>query len=78
MEQSKDYVTEKIFGLSLKQGQKQDKKLEFKFFLVYLLVSLALASWLHFFKISALNLNVGLAFDKVESINGKVALDLSE
>ncbi len=33
-----DYVTKAIFCLLLRQGQKQDKKLEVQLFLVYLLV----------------------------------------
>ena len=72
-----NYLTEGIFCLLLEQDQKQNKKLEVQLFLVRLLMSLALAIWLHFLETSVLGLIIGLAIIGVEFIGKKVAIGLS-
>ena len=65
----------------LRQGQKQDKKLEVQLFLVHLLVPMALAGRLHFCLVLAalaLGLSIGLAISGAESIGGEVAIDFSK
>ncbi len=75
----RDYVTEKIFCLLSKQGQKRDKKLEVQPFLARLLVSLALAGRPRFRLVleASIGLIVGLAVGGAESIGRKVAVGLS-
>ncbi len=73
-------MTEGIFCLLLKQGQKQDKKLEVQLFLVCLLVLLALARRPRFCLAleTSVGFIVGLAVGEVESIGGEVAVGLLE
>ncbi len=71
-------MIEKILCLLLGQVQKQDKKLEVQLFLVHLLV--LLAGWPRFclvLVVSALGLTVGLAIGWIESIGGKITINLS-
>ncbi len=71
------HVTEGIFCLLSKQGQKRDKKLEVQLFLACLLVPLALAGLSRFrlvLKASAIGLTVGLAIGGAESIGGEIAV----
>ncbi len=73
-------MTEEIFYLLLRHGQKRDKKLEVQLFLVCLLVLLALAGRPHFclvLEVSALGLAVGLTIGGAESMGGKVAVGFS-
>ncbi len=74
-----NHVTEEIFCLLLKQSQKRDKKLEVQFFLVQLLVLLALAGWPCFcLALEAfVGFTVGFAIGGAEFIGGEVAVDLS-
>ncbi len=79
----KNHVTERIFYLLLRQGQKQDKKLKVQVFLACLLVLLSFANLLCFYLVlDAFALIIGLvvsfAIDGVESINRKVAIGFSE
>ncbi len=71
-------MTEGILCLLLRQGQKQDKKLEVQLYLARLLVPLALAGRPRFrLVIEASGLTVGIAIGGVESIGGKVAVGFS-
>ncbi len=75
-----NYVTEGIFCLLLRQGQKQDKKLDFQLFYTSLLVPLALVYWPRFFLVleASIVLTVGPAIGGAESISKVVAVDLSK
>ena len=75
-------MTEGIFCLLLRQGQKRDKKLKVQVFLVYLLAPLFFAGLSCFcliLKASALivGLTVGLTISGAESIDREVTLSLS-
>ncbi len=70
-------MTEGIFCLLLKQGQKQDKKLEVQVFLVRLRAPLSFAGLPYFclvLEASALDLTVSLAIGGAESISGEIAV----
>ena len=74
-------MTEGIFCLLLKQGQKRDKKLKVQVFLVYLLAPLffvGLSCFCLMLKASALivGLTVGLTIGGAESIDREVAVNL--
>ncbi len=76
---ARGHVTEGIFCLLLRQGQKWDKKLEVQLFLVRLLVPLA--GWPSFclvLEALALGLTVGLTIGKAKLIGVEVAVRLSE
>ncbi len=71
-------MTEGIFCLLLRQGQKRDKKLEVYLFLARFLVPLALASqpcFRHAFEAS-IGFTVDLAVNGAKSIDKKVAVGL--
>ncbi len=72
-------MTERIFYLLSRQGQNQDKKLEFQLFLARLLVLLALAGRPRFCLVleASIGLTIGLAVAGAESIGGEVAVGLS-
>ncbi len=76
----RDHMTEEIFCLLLRQGQKQDKKLEVQVFLVHLLIPLSFAS-LPCFRLmlanSAHGMAIGLAISATEFIGGEVIIDFS-
>ncbi len=75
---AENHVTEGIFCLLLRYGQKQDKQLVVQLFLVRLLVPLALAGRPHFrLVIEASGLTVGLAIGGAEFIGGEVAVGFS-
>ncbi len=75
---AENHVTEGIFCLLLRQGQKRDKKLVVQLFLARLLVPLALAGRPCFrLVIEASGLIVGLAIGRAESISGEVAVGFS-
>ncbi len=72
-------MTEGIFCLLLRQGQKRDKKLEVQLFLARLLVPFALAGRPRFrLVLEASGLIVGLAIGGAEFIGREVAVSLSE
>ncbi len=68
-----------IFFLLLRQGQKQDKKLEAQVFLARLLALLSFIGLPRFclLEASALGLTVSLTIGGVESIGGEVTVGLS-
>ncbi len=72
-------MIEKIFCLLLRQGQKQDKKLEVQLFLACLLVPLALAGWPRFCLAleASVGFIIGLAVGGIEFIGREVIVDLS-
>ena len=73
-------MTERIFCLLLRSGQKQNKKLEIPLFLACLLVPLTLADRSHFYLVLltlALGLTIGLAICRMKFIGGEVAIGLS-
>ncbi len=79
-------MTEGIFCLLLKQGQKQDKILEVQLFLARLLAPLSFAGLLCFYLVLeasalivglAVGLAVGFAIDGAEFIGGEVVVGLS-
>ncbi len=75
---AENHMTEGIFCLLLRQGQKRDKKLEVQLFLARLLVPLALAGRPRFrLVIEAFDLAVGLAMGGAESIGGEVTVGFS-
>ena len=71
----RDYTTEEIFYLLLKQGQKRDKKLKVQLFLACFLVPLVLAGQPHFCLVLKISLTVGLVIGGAESISGKIIID---
>ncbi len=73
-----NHVTEGIFCLLLRQGQKRDEKLVVQLFLARLLVPLTLAGRPRFLLvIEASGLTVGLAIGGAESIGEEVAVGFS-
>lgn len=71
-------MTDEIFCLVSRQGQQQDKDLEARSFVAYLLIPLALAVWLCFCLIAAalMVLLIGLAINGAMFAGGEIAVGL--
>ncbi len=75
----KNYMTEGILYLLLRQGQKRDKKLVGPLILARLLALLSFAGLLCFclLEVSALGLTIGLAIDGAKSMSREIVVGFS-